>query len=287
MSLEASPARLIHEQRVTRADSKIAVDLLSQRAGLSKGRVKDAMNKGAVWITRRGEKGQRRLRRATTTLRSGDLLRLCYDEKILAAEPLEPRLIDDQGGYSVWDKPAGLMSQGSDFGDHCALLRLVERWVKPGRQALLVHRLDREARGLVLIAHGRVTAAALSRLLQQRALEKRYRVQVRGELSRRAGERGEIERALDGKAARTRYQVCAYDPERDVSTVDVEMESGRRHQIRRHLDAIGFPVMGDPRYGRGNKNRDGLRLVASGLAFTCPLRGRAVRYSLTEEELGF
>lgn len=53
----------------------------------------------------------------------------------------------------------------------------------------------------------------------------------------------------------------------NTSLLEVSIETGRLHQIRRHLAAIGHPVMGDPRYGEGNKNADGLKLVASRISF--------------------
>src|SRR5690606_8635717 len=112
-----------------------------------KGRIKDAMNKGAVWH-KRGSK-TRRLRRATQILSAGDELALYYNPDVLALVPPAPVLLADESQYSVWIKPAGLLAQGSQEGDHCALLRLAE--LALGRPVFLVHRLDREAAGLMLI----------------------------------------------------------------------------------------------------------------------------------------
>jgi tRNA pseudouridine32 synthase / 23S rRNA pseudouridine746 synthase len=61
--------------------------------------------------------------------------------------------------------------------------------------------------------------------------------------------------------------------ENHTSLLRVFIRTGRKHQIRRHLDMIGFPVPGDPRYGSGNKNTDGMCLTASALSFQCPLTG--------------
>ncbi len=58
------------------------------------------------------------------------------------------------------------------------------------------------------------------------------------------------------------------------------IETGRQHQIRRHLESIGHPVLGDPRYGAGNKNRDGMRLAAVFLAFEEPFTGEAIELAL-------
>jgi tRNA pseudouridine32 synthase/23S rRNA pseudouridine746 synthase len=86
-----------------------------------------------------------------------------------------------------------------------------------------------------------------------------------------------IDAPLDGKPARTDYRVVHYDSERDCARLDVRIATGRLHQIRRHMESIGHPVLGDPRYGRGNKNEEGLQLAAVGLRFRCPFRGDTVQ----------
>ena len=75
------------------------------------------------------------------------------------------------------------------------------------------------------------------------------------------------------------YETVSYDPERNTSVVDVTIKTGRFHQIRRHFDMIGFPVMGDPRYGTGNKNSSGMKLEAVSLEFRCPFGRQQVRFS--------
>jgi len=77
------------------------VDFLAQHADLSKGRIKNAMNKGAVWLKKTKGK-QVRIRRATTSLKTGDSLSLYYDEKLLALKPPTAECISDQKRYSVW-----------------------------------------------------------------------------------------------------------------------------------------------------------------------------------------
>ena len=250
-------------------------DYLAEHAGLSKGKVKDAMAKGAVWLGRQGGK-RRRLRRATTVLQRGDVLELYYDEALLRIEPPVAHCVDDQRRYSVWFKPAGLMAQGTEYGDHCALLRQVENYFHPRRPVFVVHRLDREAAGLMLIAHDGRAAAQLSALFREHRITKQYRVRVCGEVKLR---QGEIDLPLDGKPALTRYAVVAYDSSTRITTLEVNIATGRLHQIRRHFAMIGHGVMGDPRYGAGNKNRDGLQLEATGLRFRCPFSGRDMVYS--------
>ncbi len=253
-----------------------AADLLASRSGLSKSKVKEAMNKGAVWLKKNKGK-MNRLRRATTILKRGDHIELHCDEKILSIVPLPADCLSDRGNYSVWYKPPGMTAQGTLYGDHCSLIRHAELFFNSQRKVFLVHRLDREASGIMLIAHDKKTAAALSELLQKNLITKRYRAEVLGDLD---DPRGVIKFPLDEKPATTEYHVLSYDPERNISTVDISISSGRLHQIRRHFEMIGHPVMGDPKYGKGNKNTEGLKLTAMSLKFRCPVAGHGVEYSL-------
>jgi tRNA pseudouridine32 synthase/23S rRNA pseudouridine746 synthase len=109
----------------------------------------------------------------------------------------------------------------------------------------------------------------MSDLFQKQQIIKRYAARVRGNPSE-SRPAGIIDLALDGKPATTEFRVEVYEADTHTSTVRIIMGSGRKHQIRRHFDMIGHPVMGDPRYGKGNKNSAGLQLVATGLEFSCP-----------------
>jgi tRNA pseudouridine32 synthase / 23S rRNA pseudouridine746 synthase len=258
------------------SEAETTIEALARVSQLPKTRLKEAMNKGAVWISR--GKHSKRLRRSTTVLRQGDTLTLYYNPDILALAPPEPTLIADERHYSVWQKPAGLLAQGSREGDHCSLLRLAEQ--KLGREVFLVHRLDREASGLMLIAHSSKAAAALSALFAQPdtpgKLQKIYRVEVVGKLP----ESGSFDFAVDGKHALSRYTLLEYDPNKDRSLLRVELVTGRKHQIRRHFAEANHPVLGDPQYGENNKDNRGLQLQAVELAFMCPLTGLQRHYSL-------
>lgn len=247
------------------------VDFLAAQSGLAKARLKDCMNKGGVWLQRNGGKVLRN-RKAKTMLRSGDKVFLYYDEAILGLKPTMPRLIADHVAYSVWDKPAGLLSQGTQFGDHCSLLRLAQLAFLPPREAFLIHRLDREASGLMVIAHTKRAASGLSLIFQAHLVLKQYEITVYGLWDK--AESGSIQLPLDGKEAVTGYQLVDKDLEQGTSRLLITLQTGRFHQIRRHFAMNGFPVMGDPKYGTGNKNRTGLALRAVRLAFDCPLCGQ-------------
>lgn len=254
-----------------------AIALLQRATGLSKQRIKWAMAQGAVWLSR--GRNTRRLRRARRVLHSGDELHLYYDAKILAETPVEPTLIADVGGYSVWHKPYGLRSQGSKWGDHCTMVRWAERHLQPERPAFTVHRLDRAANGLILVAHSKSMAAALAALFRKREVEKRYRVLVAGDFSKHPDPL-RVEQPIDDKEAVSEFshqQVCA---EGRQSLIDVRIETGRKHQIRRHLAGLNHPVIGDRLYGAGEEDGVDLQLTACLLAFHCPVNDAQVEYRL-------
>lgn len=259
---------------------QLACDYLADQSGISKQKVKDAMNKGAVWLMR-VNKPRKRLRRAKELLQNRDQLELFYDEMLLTRKAETAICLHDAQSYSVWYKPAGLVAQGNDWCDHLALLRIAELTLEPKRPAYLIHRLDRETAGLMLIAHTQGIAANLSTQFQQRRVTKHYRCEVLGQTD----ESGEINSKLDGKSALTRYQRLAYNPDLNTSYLNVEILTGRTHQIRRHLDRIGHPVMGDPKYGRDNKNSTGLKLFAVLLEFTCPISSKPVKFELSDQFL--
>ena len=255
-------------------------EFLSAQTGLSRERVKDAMNKGAVWLKKKNGK-MIRLRRVTKRLLQGDQIALYYDEKTLALQPPKAGCLSDQKNYSVWYKPAGLLAQGTQYGDHCSLLRQAELYFRSSREMFLVHRLDREASGVMLLAHTKEAAAKLSGLFQNNLVTKKYLVEVRGDLGER-GHHSSIDLMLDGKPSCTEFAVQAYNPDTNTSIVDVFIKTGRLHQIRRHFDMIGFPVIGDPKYGSGNKNTEGMKLSAVSLKFRCPFLNKEVEYRIPE-----
>lgn len=277
MTLE-NMIKMNFEKIAKAGDPATVCDFLASCTTLPKEKIKDAISKGATWIKPRDRRRQLRVRKATAPVSPGDRISLFYDEKVLLAVPPKPECLADYPDYSIWYKPPGLMSQGTQYGDHCSLLRYAELFFKPRREVFPVHRLDREASGLVIVAHTTIGAAQLSGLFQQNRIVKRYRTEVLGNLAD-TNPRDTISLPLDGKPAITEYETVSYDPERNTSVVDVTIKTGRFHQIRRHFDMIGFPVMGDPRYGTGNKNSSGMKLEAVSLEFRCPFGRQQVRFS--------
>ena len=218
------------------------------------------------------------------------------------------------GPLLVADKPSGLLCQPGR-GPHLAdslLTRLRQQWPT----AQLVHRLDRDTSGLVLLALEPDLHRALSQLFAERLVHKTYRADVRGVPSQPVGSiRLPLARQSRqpplygpdpaGKAAHTDWQLlegCGL-----WSRLELHPHTGRSHQLRAHLDAIGHPILGDPLYGAQTRQdpaqahlnpgvpalRPGvaengevsrgpqatrLRLHATALAFRHPLSGDALQF---------
>mgnify|MGYP006087268511 CR=1 FL=1 len=262
----------------------LAVDLLSAETGLSKQKIKQVMQQGAVWLSK-GKKTQR-IRRAKKGLHIGETLHLYYDSVVLAKVPLEPTLISDEGRYSVWNKPYGVLSQGSKWGDHCTITRWAEQNLMPKRISFVVHRLDRAANGLIIIAHEKNAAAALSKQFQDRKVIKRYHIWVHGEFSEHATQDKpiKIDSAIDGRSAVSYFSRLDYDAKTNRSLLDVSIETGRKHQIRVHSALQGFPVVGDRLHGLDTDKED-LNLSAYYLSFECPYSRNEKIYDLSSNDV--
>jgi len=195
----------------------------------------------------------------------------------------------------VLDKPAGLLAvpgRGADKQD-CASARAQARWP----DALIVHRLDMATSGLLLMARGAAMQRTLSMAFEARQVHKRYVALVAGELSSPAGEWGEIELPLmtdwpnrprqivaaAGRPSRTRWRVLAHEHDaqgRPQTRLELEPVTGRTHQLRVHLQALGHPILGDALYADEAQRACSPRLLlhACELALTHPLSGESLRW---------
>lgn len=259
---------------------KTAVDILHSETVLSRQAIKQAMNKGAVWLTH--QQYTQRIRRADKLPKPGDELHIYYDEQVLEQQPGIAVLIADETIYSIWYKPRGMLSQGSKWGDHCTINRWVEKNHKPQRPAFIVHRLDRAAAGLMIIAHQKKIAAAFADLFAQRKVIKHYQAIVHGLFTSEET----INFPVNDKPATSHVKNLQTDKVNNLSLVEVSIETGRKHQIRRHLSEKGFPIAGDRLYGIENEsNEEDLCLTSSYLSFRSPVDGLDKFYNLPDRLL--
>jgi len=251
-----------------------ALEHLSKHTPLNKQQIKRVMKNGAVWLE--SIHGIARLRRVKKILSVGDSLHIYYDEKIQNSEPDAAILIADEGHYSIWNKPYGMYSQGTKWGDHHTVYRYAETHLSPQRPAFPVHRLDRAANGLIIIGHSKKITTAFLALFKQRNIQKQYKATVEGQL-----EKNKLPLILtndiDGKPALSK--IIAVEQKNDNTVITVEIETGRKHQIRKHLAEYGHPIVGDRLYG-SKYLTENLQLQGSYLKFTCPLSQEIKEYSL-------
>jgi 23S rRNA pseudouridine955/2504/2580 synthase len=210
-----------------------------------------------------------------------------------ATGTLPPILFEDEALIAV-DKPSGLAVHGGSSISYGLIERL--RQARPDARFLeLVHRLDRDTSGVLLVAKKRAALVGLHAQLREGTMDKRYLVLVRGkwrdamravELSLTKFVTGDGERRVrverEGRTARTVFRLVRRWSEADppLALLDAELDTGRTHQIRVHLTHIGFPLAGDDKYGDFAWNRtlakQGLKrmfLHAQRLRFTHPVTG--------------
>ena len=270
-------------------NTETALSILSQHCDLTKAEIKQAITKGALWLSR-GNSTQR-LRRIKKTLNEGDELHFYYNEKILNQVPPEALLIEDLQDYSVWYKPYNTLSQGSKWSDHCTITRWAQTHLTPERPAFIVHRLDRAATGLIIVAHTKKATQRFSKMFEQHDLEKHYLILVHGDHSQRQ-QPDIINTDVDDRTALSTFTCIKYNELRNVSLVDVKIDSGRKHQIRIHSASINMPVVGDRLHGIEALDHNlssanieeilNLQLCAVSLSFTCPISNQEKIFSLPE-----
>ena len=264
------------EKHIDVTQAQTVLECLSDNTDFSKQQLKRIMQNGAVWLE--SSQGISRVRRAKKYIGTNDLLHLYFDEVVQSSKPLEATLIADEGDYSVWNKPSGMYSQGSKWGDHCTLYRYAEMNLLPQRPAFIVHRLDRAANGLMLLAHKKTMAAKFSKMFEAREIYKKYRARVEGVIE------GidlpyKIESNLDDKLSISNIVSLVIDKIHQTTDVEVVIETGRKHQIRRHLSGLGYPIVGDRLYGEKLSDLD-LQLSAVNIKFVCPVSGEMHDYKL-------
>jgi 23S rRNA pseudouridine1911/1915/1917 synthase len=190
----------------------------------------------------------------------------------------------------VLDKPAGVVVHPARGHRAGTLVQALEGRVAGGddpRRPGIVHRLDRDTSGLLVVARTEAAHAALKAMLRRREVTREYLALVEG---RPAARTGTIEAPLGrDRRVRTRISTDTDEPREAVTHFEVEavyerftllrvrLETGRTHQIRAHLLAIGHPVAGDPEYGHaGLLGLERQFLHAERLAFRHPSTGAAI-----------
>lgn len=202
------------------------------------------------------------------------------------APPAGPlKIVHQDEALIVLDKPSGLLSVPGRGPAHAD--SLASRVQAEFPDARIVHRLDMATSGLIVLARGAAMERALSIAFQKRQVEKLYVAVVAGQIAEDSGEidlplitdwpnrpRQKVDFEL-GKASLTGFEVLARDAARNTSRVALTPHTGRSHQLRVHLLAIGHPILGDDLYGDAASRTAAPRLLlhATRLALLHPLSG--------------
>lgn len=278
------------------AQQRIDNFLFARLKGVPKSHIYRMLRKGEVRVNRGRIQAQYRLH-------AGDLirippLRLAVRENgivpvALVKERLENRLIYEDDWFIALNKPSGMAVHGGSGLSFGVIEGL--RLIRPKARFLeLVHRLDRETSGCLLIAKKRSVLRILHELFRENGVDKRYLALLAGvwprenavvdaPLKKNVKQSGErmVRVAAGGKQAQTAFRRIARFAE--ATLVEAKPITGRTHQIRVHAASMGYPIAGDGRYGDEEKNRfyrqAGLRrlfLHAARLVFEHPISGDRV-----------
>jgi tRNA pseudouridine32 synthase/23S rRNA pseudouridine746 synthase/23S rRNA pseudouridine1911/1915/1917 synthase len=191
----------------------------------------------------------------------------------------------------VVDKPAGLLTIATDKEKSRTAYFMLTDYVRKGNsksrnRLFIVHRLDRETSGILVFAKNKEAKLFLQDHWQE--TEKKYLAVVHGKLEKRSetiasylaeNKAHVVYSTTDtkkGKLARTAYRVLK--ERKTFSLLEVAPLTGRKHQIRVHLAGIGHPIVGDRKYGKGNRSRTRLALHARSISFKHPFSGSQLTF---------
>ena len=261
---------------------------------LSRSRIAALMQEGALTVD-----GQTQTKPAAKT-ESGQVLRLTVPQARpvdIAAQDIPLDILYQDSDVVVVNKPCGMVvhpAAGNESGTlvnallhHVRDLSGIGGEMRPG----IVHRLDKDTSGLILIAKNDRAHIALSEQFKQRSMEKHYRAVAFGHFAQEHGlidapiarhpvDRKKMAVVPDGKPSKTEWTVI--EPLKGATFLDVHLLTGRTHQIRVHMQSIGHPLLGDSIYAPNLKTSvriPRLMLHAYSLAFTHPATGERMTLS--------
>jgi RluA family pseudouridine synthase len=216
--------------------------ILSLRLAISRKKAKQLLNDRRVFVNRR------RVWMAHHNVRVGDEIEVAPETVPLPRHRagVAPRILYADSCAIVVNKPAGIPSVGPDSAE--SALRASHPEIQP------VHRLDRDTSGCLLFARSDFARASLEKQFEERRIEKIYKAIVIGAFPERLTR---VEKPIEGLTARTDFRLMRRTAV--ASLIEARPKTGRTHQIRVHLQAIGFPLAGDRAYATRGVDDDILR----------------------------
>ena len=199
-------------------------------------------------------------------------------------------IIHEDDDLIVIEKEAGLLSIASDDEKHMTAYRQLTDYVRSvhaKNRIFVVHRLDRDTSGVMIFAKNKEVQQTLQNTWQESVPERAYIALVEGTVTKDGTVISWLtenktfmvyssQRENDGQKAITHYKVL--ESNRNFSLLQVNLETGRKNQIRVHMKDIDHPVIGDKKYGSRNNSLGRLGLHAHAIAFTHPTSGEKMRF---------
>ncbi len=243
---------------------------------LSRRTAKLALDIGCVFVNKK------RVKAASRRVREGDdivaHLEGAYQRALTRDPDAPPRTPPlhvrfEDAHLVVLYKPAGVLTAPTPESDRNNLLYWLESRTERRQRHYVVHRLDLHTSGVLVFAKTSDANRVLSEMFRRHDLVRQYDVFVHGHFS---GEPQRVEAPINGKHAITHLTL-----EKHVghySWLLATLQTGRTHQIRRHLSGVGFPVVADPKYGRTRSDAPRMGLHARRLAFAHPISGEQLDF---------
>ena len=289
--------RTLKEQvTIDESNDKVRLDkaLFSLLEGVSRSKLQDYIKDGYILVNEKEEK-------PSYVLRLGDTISIYEfpkEETNFKATKMDLDIVYEDDYLMVINKPKGLVTHpgagnydntlANGVAGYSDSLSDINGDFRPG----IVHRLDKDTAGLLVIAKDNETHLFLQEQLKDHTLGRTYTALILGHLPSKEAKiiapigrdkNNRLKMAVDirnGKDAVT--NVTVLEVFKDYTLVECRLETGRTHQIRVHLDYIGHPVVGDPLYGKGNRliYKDGQLLVATKISFIHPKDKKRMEFSI-------
>ncbi|SEQ53727.1 RluA family pseudouridine synthase [Neolewinella agarilytica] len=246
----------------------------------TKSALKKAIKKGLVRVD--GE-----MATTATFIRGGEEISLSFPEEIKPGKKLvfSLRVLFEDDHLAAIHKPAGILVSGNSFKTITNALpqNLQQSRLPDATRPQPVHRLDYATTGILLVGKTSSSIRALNRMFANKEIEKIYYAVAIGDIS----EQGEITTAIDGKPSQSIYKRHKSVPSKrfgQLNLLELKPQTGRRHQLRKHLSGIGNPILGDKDYGIEGLilHGKGMYLHAHSVSFIHPFTGKRM---VLEDEL--
>ncbi|MFZ4401593.1 MAG: RluA family pseudouridine synthase [Bacteroidales bacterium] len=258
--------------------ASLAEILLEEFGSASKTKIKKLITSGSIC-----DENGKAIRKAETIIQQGQTLEYTKFKDTSGKVRAPYNVIFEDEYFVAVIKPAGVLTHGDTGKKNVSLLQQMTEYVKEAsrgkKRAFIIHRLDREVSGILLIAKSEEMMQLMKENWQD--TEKLYYALIEGHPE---VEEGSIQSWLkegphqimmsvpeseDAKFAVTHYKVL--EKLKDHSLLEVKLETGRKNQIRVHFGDMGYPIVGDRRYGADDTYERQIRLHAFSLSFTHPV----------------